>query len=231
MTHRKMVPLEERPELPPTMNWSEKCEIEMLARPHWRLEYINLYGNKEELHTGHLLMEQDTPDGAADFAWKCYENMTGLKRPMTTEQRVEWAEKWCEDHIELEYGDVVKGLMDALEAGAQHGDDRIDRIEQWYGTRWKRLLELLKEEDNELSWRASDIMANGHELRTPPTYAQQFNRLRYKKEQVEKKLARIQAWLKETRDSGHEFYKKDPNAFTHWGDLADEIDELLKVNQ
>ena len=55
--------------------------------------------------------------------------------------------------------------------------------------------------------------------------------LRRRANKAETETARLKEWLKETRDAGHEFYKKDVNAYTHWGDLADEIDELLKVNQ
>ena len=78
---------------------------------------------------------------------------------MTAEQRQKWAEEWCESHIELEYDDVVKGLVTALG--------------------------------------------------------------------VESNPAILQ-WLKNTRDAGRKFSKDDPNAYTLWGDLADEIDELLK---
>lgn len=81
--------------------------------------------------------------------------------PKTPEERKEWAQEWCERHIELEYDDVMAGLVAALEVGA-------------------------------------------------------------------KENARLVEWLKETRDSGHKFAKENTNAYTLWGDLADEIDELLK---
>jgi len=80
MTDRKMVPLEERPELPPSMAWSQECDIPNLARPHWRVLYTTPGGKQEELHRWGTTIEQDTPKGAADAAWVSWERMSGLTR-------------------------------------------------------------------------------------------------------------------------------------------------------
>jgi hypothetical protein len=142
------------------MKWSDLCEVENLARPHWRILYNSAGGAIKELHRFNAALDDDTPEGAAEYAWECWERMSGMKRPMTPEQRLEWAQDWCERHIELEYDDVVKGLVEAL----------------------------------------GELKPTGG----------------------------IMDWLKETRDCGREFSEADVNAYALWGDLADEIDELLE---
>lgn len=68
-----------------------------------------------------------------------------------------------------------------------------DFTRQWYGTRWERLHQLLREEGTEeLRGRACSIMANGTAgAADPPTYAQQLNAMRHRAESAEKKLAAL----------------------------------------
>jgi hypothetical protein len=97
---------------------------------------------------------------------------------------------------------------------------RLKDTEAWYGTRWEALHALLKEADPELFKRACDIMANGNELYVPPTYAQQMNLLKARKEKLEK-------YLVDFRDECKQFSDKDINAFFLCHDLMEDIDRFL----
>ena len=218
-----------RPELPPNARWSELCETENLARPHWRVEMKNAYGQWEEIHRIGATLEEDNPHSAADFAWECWKTLTGLKRPMSISQQYQWVKEWCEKQGVSQEETLVRGLLDALKDGSRHLDvSRYEHTVQWYGVRWKRLQELLKEGDTDLHVQVCNIMANGTVgCWEPPTYAQQINQLRHEKNKYEGISQKLTDWLKEMRDAGNEFRKEDSSSFMLWGDLADEIDELM----
>lgn len=68
-----------------------------------------------------------------------------------------------------------------------------DFTREWYGTRWERLHQLLREEGSEeLRSKACSIMANGTSgVADPPAYAQQLNAMRHRAEAAEQKLAEL----------------------------------------
>ena len=82
----------------------------------------------------HLILAQGRGDSAVHIAlaltaWEKYVEEhpdLGIRGPitaariaklggMTPAERGAWAQEWCENHIELEYEDVLAGLIKALE--------------------------------------------------------------------------------------------------------------------
>jgi hypothetical protein len=118
--------------------------------------------------------------------------------------------------------EALKARVGELEVEREKLRQRYESSEMWYGTRWKTLHALLKDADPELFKRACDIMANGSELHVPPTYDQQHNMLKFKKERLEK-------YLVDFRDECKQFSDKDKNAFLLCHDLMEDIDSFLKT--
>lgn len=102
---------------------------------------------------------------------------------------------------ELEFDLQVAGLIARLESanddtGAElvkrlHG--RLEHTRYWYGTRHKRLWHWAHAELNEQQRnRFFSIVANGTaETNEPPTYAQQYNQMKWRMEKAEAELAAI----------------------------------------
>lgn len=73
---RVIVPIQERPELPPGWEWSPECECLDLARPWWRALGPKVNGNRVEAWGRRI--EEDTPEWCARVAWKAWEALSGL---------------------------------------------------------------------------------------------------------------------------------------------------------
>lgn len=141
------------------------------------------------------------------------------------------------DREELERDQQVEALVAQLkEAGnadaaklVKRLHSSLDHTRYWYGTRHERLWHWAHEELNEQQRnRYFSIVANGTaDMTEPPTYAQQFNQMRWRMEAAEKERDQLRAKLAEMSQLVESNGSVATKACDQWEALEKQRDELL----